>query len=82
MNDEKLSRATKLAMNRHLTTALGALSLALAGAAVAASPALAAGSTLRLEHVAARVIIIPEARDTIHAEVRNSGKGGLGRPCN
>ncbi len=67
-------------MNRQLTTALGALSLALAGAAVSAPQALAAGSTFRIEHVAAHVIIIPEARDTIHAEVRNSGKGGLGRP--
>ncbi|HWE45240.1 MAG TPA: DUF2807 domain-containing protein [Caulobacteraceae bacterium] len=67
-------------MNRHLTTALAAAALALGGAAVCAPQALAAGSTLRLEHLAARVIIVPEARDTIHAEVRNSGKGGLARP--
>ena len=67
-------------MNRHLTTALCALSLAAAGAALSAPQAMAAGSTLRLEGLAARVIIIPEARNTIHAEVRNSGKGGLARP--
>ncbi|HEY3812089.1 MAG TPA: hypothetical protein VGL66_02605 [Caulobacteraceae bacterium] len=67
-------------MNRHLTMALGALSLALGGVAVSAPQALAAGSTLKLDHLAARVIIIPEARDTIHAEVRNGGKGGLGHP--
>ena len=67
-------------MNRQFTTALGAAALALAGVAVSAPQALASGSTLRLDHVAAHVIIIPEARDTIHAEVRNSGKGGIGRP--
>jgi Putative auto-transporter adhesin, head GIN domain len=67
-------------MHRYLTTALGALALALGGAAVATAPAEAASGTLHLEHLAARVIIIPEARDTIHAEVRNSGKGGLARP--
>lgn len=51
--------------------------LALAGAATAAQ---AAGPTLRLDHLAAHVIIIPEARANITAELRNAGKRGLARP--
>jgi hypothetical protein len=51
--------------------------LALAGAASAAQ---AAGPTVRLDHLAAHVIIIPEARSNIEAVVRNAGKHGLGKP--
>jgi hypothetical protein len=54
-----------------------ALGLALAGAAGAAQ---AAGPTVHLDHLAAHVIIIPEARATISAEVRNAGRRGLAKP--
>src|SRR5690348_8673372 len=53
------------------------MGLALSGAAAAAQ---AAGPTVRLDHLAAHVIIIPEARANITAEVRNAGKRGLARP--
>jgi hypothetical protein len=63
----------------------GATSLKLAGAvaglsALAAGPAAhAAEATLVLDHVAARVVVVPEARTNIAAEVR-AGKGDLPRP--
>lgn len=57
--------------------AAAVLGLALTGAAGAAQ---AAGPTVRLDQLAARVIIIPEARANIDAEVRNAGKGGLAKP--
>jgi hypothetical protein len=66
-------------MNTTLKTALVASAFALAGAGFATG-AQAAGPTVRLDHLVARVIVIPEARNTINAEVRNSGRGGLAKP--
>jgi hypothetical protein len=62
-----------------MKTALAAavLGLTVTGAAAAQ----AAGPTVRLDHLAARVILIPEARANISAEVRNSGRGGLAKPA-
>lgn len=57
--------------------AAGVLGLALTGVAGAAE---AAGPTLHLDHLAAHVIIIPEARANISAEVRNAGRRGLAKP--
>jgi hypothetical protein len=68
----------KTPMNARHAFALAASALALAGVAFAA-PAQAA-PTVRLDHVIGKVIVIPEARATITAEVRNSGKGGLAKP--
>lgn len=48
-------------------------------AALAAVPAWADGATVRLDHLAARVIVIPEARANITAEVV-AGKGSLPKP--
>ncbi len=45
------------------------LAVLAAGAAALAAPAFAEGATVRLEHLAARVTIIPEARANITAEV-------------
>ena len=57
--------------------AAAVLGLTLTGAAAAAR---AAAPTVRLDHLAAHVIIIPEARANITAEVRNAGKRGLAKP--
>jgi hypothetical protein len=58
--------------------AAAAVGVALTGSAAAAQ---AAGPTVRLDHLAAHVIIIPEARATITAEVRNAGRRGLAKPA-
>jgi hypothetical protein len=58
--------------------AAAVLGLTLTGAAAAAQ---AAGPTVRLDRLAAHVIIVPEARATISAEVRNAGKRGLAKPA-
>jgi hypothetical protein len=57
--------------------AAAALGLALTGAASAAQ---AAGPTIRLDRLAAHVIIIPEARANVDVVVRNFGRRGLGKP--
>ena len=58
----------------------GFAAAAVLGLNLTAAAAQAAGPTVRLDHLAAHVIIIPEARATLNAEVRNAGKRGLAKP--
>lgn len=56
--------------------AAAVVGLALTGA----TAAQAAGPTVRLDHLAAHVIIVPEAGGALRAEVRNAGAHGMARP--
>ncbi len=65
-------------MHALMKTALCA-SAVMIGMGAFALPAQAA-PTLTFDRVIAKVVIVPEDRNTINAEVRNSGKGGLAKP--
>jgi hypothetical protein len=64
-------------MNTPLNLLLGGAALV---GALAALTSPAAAATVHLDHLAARVIVIPEARATITAEVTSKTGGEFGRP--